>query len=43
MRKLVINIDGSIREFDVETTTVEQLNNLKKYATEFDIIEYKEA
>lgn len=41
MRRLVIKVNGEVREYDL-ATTVEQIKNLTKYSEDFEVIEYKE-
>ena len=42
LRKLVIKVFGEIREYDLATTTIDQIMNLMSHAKDFEIIEYKE-
>ena len=41
MRRLVIRAFGEVKEYDL-TTTIEQIENMKKYAEDFDVLEYRE-
>lgn len=43
MKKVVIEIDGIIREFNLETTSIEYIESVMKNARSFNIIEYKGA
>ena len=43
MRVLLVRMYGEIREIDLSTTSIGELENLKRIAKDFEIIEYKGA